>query len=450
MCGFSWLEGALSQGAFFFAATSCYQHHLLPARAKPGTSTPLMHGTTYVLHLPFYTSMLISPASALSRRDGIWLLTGILIIAINLRSALGTVGPLTSDIRAATGLSNSLIGLLTTLPMLAFAAVSLWASLITRKLGAGLTLAISLLLLSVGIAMRAIDSTFLLYAGTAILGISIAFGNVLLPTLTKEYFPRRSDMVTGLYTAVMAIGTSLAAGASVPLSRALGWRGTLGIWAIPAFIALLVWLPQIRRIKKAAPQGSFLRSMHRLAQKPLAWKIAFFMGLQSYTAYIVLAWLPDIFQSAGYDANFSGWMLSLGQAAGIFGSLIVPLLTAGSLNQHRIVLLFCGIETIGVLGLLFLPATLPWLWVFAIGFPLGAYFTLALLFFVVRSRDTLSTTELSGMAQSFGYLIAAPGPIIFGAIFDLTGSWTWPLISLLLIIAAKLYTGWGAGRDVKL
>lgn len=249
----------------------------------------------------------------------------------------------------------------------------------------------------------------------------------------------------------MAVGASLAAGVSVPLAygAGLGWRGSLGVWSILALIAFFVWLPQLSRLTKTKASNSYLTAMKILGKSRLAWKVALFMGLQSMTFYVILAWLPAILQSRGYDASFSGWMLSLSQAMGILGSLAVPALAGKKRGQTGIVWFLVLVEIIGIIGLL-LPDSGPIaLWVSLIGFVLGGTFGLALLFIVLRSRDAESATELSGMAQSVGYLIAATGPIIFGSIFDVSGSWTYSLLFLLLIAALKLIMGLGAARPGK-
>lgn len=386
-----------------------------------------------------------------SKSTNILLIAGILCIAINLRPALAGVGPLISDIRQATGLSNSMLGLLTTLPLIAFGAVSTLTPLFTRRFGIGGTLFGAMLLLTGGIAIRSLDGIFTLYLGTLLLGTAIAFGNVLLPSLTKRNFSSDSGLITSLYSAVMAIGASLAAGTSVPLAHGigLGWRGSLGVWATMALIAVLVWLPQFSRLKKSEQKRSYLKAMKALGKSLLAWQVAIFMGLQSLTFYVILAWLPEILRSRGFDAEFSGWMLSLSQATGILGSLIVPILAGRRRDQRNIVLFLFVVEIIGLLGLLFPQIGMVWLWVSVIGFVLGGTFGLALLFIVLRSHDSDSATELSGMAQSIGYVIAATGPIIFGSIFDISGSWTYSLILLFAIALIKLWMGLGAAKPGK-
>lgn len=383
-----------------------------------------------------------------SKSANVLLLAGILCIAINLRPALAGVGPLVDDIKDTTGLSNSMLGLLTTLPLIAFGVMSMLTPLFTDRFGIGKTLLGAMLLLMVGILIRSIEGSFMLYFGTLLLGIAIAFGNVLLPGITKRNFSENSGFITSLYSSVMAIGASLAAGLSVPLAKieGVGWRGSLVVWALLALLAVVVWFPQAKRLKKPPQKNNFIKAIKSLTRSRLAWQVALFMGLQSMTFYIILAWLPAILQSRGYDANYAGWMLSLSQAMGILGSLIIPTIAGKRTNQQSIVFVLIVMEFIGIIGLLLPQFGGVEVWVSLIGFVLGGSFGLSLLFIVLRSHDTASATELSGMAQSIGYVIAATGPIIFASIFDLTGSWVYSLILLLVIAVLKLFSGLYIGK----
>lgn len=389
---------------------------------------------------------IVQPANGRWTPANLLLLAGILVVSVNLRPALASVGPLVEEIRQTTGLSSALLGLLTALPLMAFGTISTLTPLFTRRLGIGGTLLGAMALLSLGAAMRYIDWLPTLYLGTLFVGIAIAFGNVLLPSITKRNFASNSGFITSLYSSGMALGASMAAGLSIPLARdfGLGWRGALGVWAIPASIAFVAWLPQVRRLTRSEPNRSFVQAMKDLGGSGLAWKVAFFMGLQSLTYYAVLAWLPAILMTRGYDAAFAGWMLSLSQGMGIVGSLIIPTIAGRMANQRGIVWFLAAVEATGLAGLLINPAGWIALWVSLIGLVLGGSFGLALLFIVLRTRHTETATELSGMAQSIGYLIAATGPLIFGGLFDLTGVWTCSILFLFAVGVLKLVMGLGA------
>ena len=377
------------------------------------------------------------------------LVAGIVLVALNLRPALAGVGPLVADVRLATGLPNAALGLLTTLPLLAFGVVSAFTGVVTRRLGVEGALGLALGLVGVGVAVRSAPSVALLFGGTAALGVGIALGNVLLPALVKRDFADRQGPMTALYSSAMGLGAAVAAGVSVPLAGAVGWRGALGAWAALAALALVVWLPQLRRSAPPRPRGTVLDSLRDLGRSRLAWAVALFMGLQSLTFYVVLAWLPDLLQGRGLAPEAAGWMLALSQAAGVAGSAAVPLWAGRLRDQRRIVWALAAVEAVALAGLLApsASAALTGVWVSLLGFVLGGSFGLSLLFLAIRADTPETAAALSGMAQSVGYLVAAVGPFAFGAVHDLTGGWTLPLLSLVAVLAAKVAAGLPAARD---
>lgn len=374
-----------------------------------------------------------------------WLLVlGIVLVALNLRPALASVGPVVPELRADTGLSNTAVGLLTTLPLLAFGCLSILAALVGRRVGVERALAGALVLVAAGTALRGAAPVVALYVGTGLLGIGVALGNVLLPALAKREFPRHSGPITSLYSSMMGLGATAAAGLSVPLAGLLGWRGALAVWTFPALLALLVWAPQLRRespvrVGRPTTPGALRRS-------PLAWQIAFYMGLQSLSFYVVIAWLPDLLQGRGFDEAAAGWLLALSQATGILGTAVIPLWAGRRADQRAIVWTLGLLELAGLAGLLFMGTAWAWLWVALLGFILGGTFGLALTLLVLRAADAESTAALSGLAQSVGYLVAATGPTLFGLLHDLTAGWTVPLLFLVGILVAKVASGLPAGR----
>ncbi|WP_412068918.1 MFS transporter [Rubrivirga sp. IMCC43871] len=378
-----------------------------------------------------------------------WLVAGIVLVALNLRPALAGVGPLVADIRLATGLSNTALGLLTTLPLLAFGVVSAFTPVVTRRLGVGGALGLALVLIGVGTGVRWVPSVALLFGGTALLGVGIALGNVLLPAIVKRDFAERSGPMTALYSSAMGLGAAAAAGVSVPLAAALGWRGALGVWAVLAAVALAVWLPQVRRRVPTARRGTIVDSLRDLGRSRLAWAVALFMGLQSLAYYVLLAWLPDLLQSQGFSAAEAGWMLALSQAAGIAGSAVVPIWAGRRPDQRHIVWALAVAEAVALAGLMLPGGTLAALWVTLIGFVLGGSFGLSLLFLAIRADTPETAAELSGMAQSIGYLVAAVGPALFGGLHDLTGGWVVPILSLAVVLVAKVAAGLPAARDAQ-
>ncbi len=382
------------------------------------------------------------------RRDQVLLITGILLIGFNLRPALSGVGPLIAMIRESTGLSNSMLGLLTTLPLVAFGVLSTLTPLFTRRFGIEKTLSGALLLLTLGITLRAFGYIPLLFLGTILLGIAIAFGNVLLPALVKRDFDKRSGFMTSLYSGMMGVGAALAAGLSVPIAESFpgSWKTSLGVWGFFSFVAFLVWISQNKFSVPTNSKRSFKKAMKDLGSNSLAWNVALFLGLQSIAFYVILAWLPDILISKGFSSSEAGWYLSLSQVTGVLGSVLVPVIAAKRDDQRNYISALILVEAISLIGLWLGTNATVFLWVSGIGFSLGGSFGLALLFIVLRSSDSETATELSGMSQSIGYLLAATGPILIGAVFDITGNWDTALYILFMILFFKLYTGLKAGK----
>jgi CP family cyanate transporter-like MFS transporter len=303
-------------------------------------------------------------------------------------------------------------------------------------------------LLSGGILLRVVAANWALFAGTLLLGIAIAFGNVLLPSIVKRDFPNHTGIMTSVYSSMLGLGATLAAGISVPLADdfALGWRWSLGAWAALSVLALIVWLPQLKNLTVQKQKRSFRKAMKNLGSSKTAWQVALFMGLQSLAFYVILAWLPEILQDRGLSPSNAGWMLSLSQAMGVVGTIFIPVWAEKVSDQRKLVWMLVICEIGSLAGLMLPDATLAWLWASLIGFSLGGSFGLALLFIVLRSTDSETATELSGMAQSIGYLLAAVGPTLFGAMHDFTHAWFIPLLFLLVVVVLKLIFGLGAAK----
>lgn len=375
------------------------------------------------------------------------LIIAIAAIAFNLRPPISSVGPLISEIRSDTGLSNTLLGMLTTLPILSFGLLSVFTPLFTKRLGTEGTMTLALVILTAGTALRVVPGAFPLFAGTIIAGAGIAFGNVMLPGIVKKQFPTKTGVMTGIYSGLLGIGAALSSGVSVPLSQnaGFGWRWALGFWAIFSFLALLIWLPQLKRNFQVVTRRSFGSALKQLSKSGLAWNVSFFMGFQSFTFYIIIAWLPEVLQDRGVGAVEAGWLLSLCQGVGVLGTFFIPAWAERLENQHIPVFVLIALEIVSLLWLMIPGTSHMGLIVSILGFSMGGSFGMALLFIVLRTADSDSANELSGISQSIGYTMAATGPALFGAVFDLTEIWTLPLGMLLLFSILKLWSGWKAG-----
>ncbi|MFD1673732.1 CynX/NimT family MFS transporter [Alicyclobacillus fodiniaquatilis] len=378
------------------------------------------------------------------------LLLGIIFVAFNLRPAITSVGPLINSIRIHLDISNGIAGLVTTLPLIAFAVLSPLAPRIGHRLGNECTILLGIIVLMIGVFVRSIGDAATLFIGTALIGLGVAICNVLLPSLVKHKFPTKVGLMTGIYSTSMGIFAALASGVSVPLASGLhlGWQKSLVVWAAIAIIAAIVWLPQLRFHDKANLITHVNHGQKSILRSPLAWKVTFFMGLQSFLFYSTIAWLPDILTHDGMSASAAGWMLCLMQVVSLPATFITPLLAGRLPNQKSIVLGLGILYLIGITGLLVSGSiALAVVWTILIGIGQGSSISLALTLLGLRTTSAKQAADLSGMAQSIGYLLAAVGPVLVGFVFDATNSWTVPLIILLVCVVLTILAGLGAGRN---
>lgn len=378
---------------------------------------------------------------------------GIVLISFNLRPAITAVGPLVEFIQGDLHLSHSSIGLLTSLPLLAFFIVSPFVPKLAARISNERSLIAGLILIIIGSLIRSIfRSPAPLFLGTFFIGIGIGICNVLLPSIVKEKFPDRVGVMTSVYSTSMGIFASLASGLSVPLAvnLRLGWHGSLLVWIIPALLAIVVWLylGKNGRNKDVETPQNQISAFSRVWKSPLAWQVALFFGLQSLLFYVTVTWFPEILMEKGYDMATAGWLLSLLQIIGLPASFITPVLAGKLRSQSWLALVIGSLAVLGYGGLVMSSSTLAIIIsLVLIGIPLSGSFALGLFFISIRARNSRDSSELSGMAQSFGYLVSAVGPFFIGSVYDWTGSWTVPLLILVITSILVALFGAGAGRN---
>lgn len=388
-----------------------------------------------------------------TKKGGILIILGVLFFAANLRAPLTSVGPVIAEISLDLSLSNTAAGLLTTIPLLAFGFLSSFIPRISQRFGMTLVLLLSLILLGVGLSIRSLGSITTLFIGAALVGTAITFGNVLMPAFIKTNFPKRIGSMMGIYSAGMNLTAALAAGLSIGIGKwtNMGWKASIGIWAILTVVGAIIWLPQVRSAKRkntTAPieTGSTPIKVN-LFKSRIAWSVTIFMGLQSLMFYCLTAWLPKVAQDWGMTVEASGWVLSYVQFAQLPTTFLGSIIAAKMRDQRLLSALTGVLFIIGVAGLAIFKTQFIILWCILLGVASGLAFSLSMLFFVLRTQNTLQASKLSGMAQSFGYLIAATGPPIFGGIFDLSNSWTLSFVFLLIMSVVLLIAGVIAGKD---
>lgn len=373
------------------------------------------------------------------RRGRILALTGIVLLAFSLRSAVASLSPLFDAIEEDFVLPAAVLGLIGTVPPLCFAVFGLLASGFERRFGLERTTLVALGAVALGLVARAAASDAIgLLLGSALVFAGVGVGNVLLPALVKKYFADRIGLMTTVYSTMMAISTFLPPLVAVPVADAAGWRASLGLWAVFALAGLAPWIVLGVRARRAAAADVDLepvstRVFGRLWRLPTAWALAVTFFVSSAVAYTSFAWLPKILvDTAGVTPQVAGVLLSLFALIGLPASLAVPVLVA---RRGVVLPLFVLASASGVLGaggLLVAPASAPWLWVTLLGL-LPLLFPLVLTSVGLRTRTHDATVALSSFAQSLGYGVTMLMPIGVGLIHDATASWTIPLVMLVMI-----------------
>ncbi|PGH51046.1 MFS transporter [Streptomyces sp. Ru87] len=423
--------------------------------------------------------------AARAARAGAWLLpAGIVLAALNLRPAITSLGALLEEVRDGLGMSGSVAGLLTSVPSLCFAVFGVTAPRLARRWGLAGVVCAGMAAIGLGVLVRPFaggTGGFLAASALALAGIAVA--NVLMPVIVKRWFPDRVGTMTGLYSMALALGTALAAAATVPVTGALGgsWRGGLAIWAVLAVAALLVWAPlalgrrdggrphrtngtngtngtekadgsdgadssdSSDRSDSSRPAAGPGRGV-RISASPTARALGCFFGLQATAAYVTMGWLPQILRDAGVPASSAGVLLAVTMGLGIPLSYVLPRVAASMRHQSPLAVLLgvCGLS--GYAGLYLAPAAAPWAWALLLGVS-NCAFPLVLTLIGMRARTGPGVVRLSAFAQSTGYLISIPGPLLVGVLYQHSGGWGLPLGLMAALMVPQILLGVRAGRD---
>jgi CP family cyanate transporter-like MFS transporter len=381
-----------------------------------------------------------------SRAQGVLVVLGIVVLAFNLRPAAVSVGPVLGDITDGLHMTAAQTGLLTSLPVLAFAVFGAVAPRLARLVGLHRLTLVALLCVVGGLAGRASVSSvpvFLLLSLLALAGMATA--NVLLPSLVKLHFPDRVGLMTSIYSTALAIGLTSASVLTVPISEAHdGWRSGLLVWSFLAGIAALPWLLLVAHDRK--PEEAEGRvGLLDVARTRLGWMMALFFGLQSLQAYSIFGWFAELYRDAGFSAHTAGLLLGVITGVSIPLSFLIPALVVRSTNQTLLMCAVMACYPIGYIGLIVAPRSGALAWAVLVGVGTTT-FPLILTLIGLRAHTSAGTAALSGFTQSTGYLIAGIGPFAVGVLHDGSGGWTVPLVVLLILVVPQLFVGLAVAR----
>ncbi|WP_411148755.1 CynX/NimT family MFS transporter [Streptomyces sp. A30] len=378
---------------------------------------------------------------------------GIMLSAVNLRPAITSLGALLEEVRDGLGMSGSVAGLLTSVPPLCFAVFGVMAPRLARRFGPGAVVCAGMVAITAGLLIRPYaGGTAGFLAGSALALMGIAVSNVLMPVIVKRWFPDRVGSMTGLYSMALALGTAAAAAVTVPVTRTLGgnWQTGLAVWAVLAAAAVLPWIPLVRDRGTASAGRATARGEPsaplRITRSRTAWALAVFFGLQATAAYITMGWMAQIFRDAGVSAGTAGLLLAVTMVMGVPLAFVIPRVATRLPHQGPIVIALgvCGLA--GYAGLYFAPAGGAWAWAVLLGVS-NCAFPLALTMVGMRARTGAGVAQLSAFAQSTGYLISIPGPLLVGVLYQHSGGWGLPIALMTGLMIPQMAVGVLAGRD---
>jgi CP family cyanate transporter-like MFS transporter len=371
---------------------------------------------------------------------------GLLLAATNLRGGLVVFAPLVMEIREALSLSASAFGMLTTLPLICFAVISILVPLLTRFFSSITLVVFGLLVISLGVILRLVASYPVVILGTLLLGSAIALLNVLIPVLVKVFFPSRIGLMTGLYSIMLSLGAGMGLYLAVPMMEYFNhWHYPVIVWALLPLLTCLIWLPLLTLRGEVKPVTG---ARVTLWKNSTAWAVTFYMGLQSFYFYAIVTWLPNILMESGLNPLEAGTATAMINLVSIPFNLFIPILAARMQQQKPLVALIFLLSFSGLAGLWWAPQQAPMLWASLIGMGAGGSLSLALSFFILRTRDGVQATALSAMAQSLGYLLASTGPVTLALVHDFSGHWLTAIVLLMLLQIFQLAFGWKAAGAV--
>ena len=371
------------------------------------------------------------------------------VLALVLRMPITGVGSLLTTIREDIGVSNTVMGILTSVPMMVFAVISPLTGLIARRCGMGRSVLGALCLILAGELVRSYTNAAGLFAGTAILACGIGMINVLGLTLIKlRAAPERVGTVTSVYSTTMAATAAISIAASVPIALVLGWRNALAAWVPLAVLAIAVWGIQFRRPENQLPSAAREKpSLKKLLRSSLAWQITMFMGAQTMIFYCVTGWFPTILQSRGFTVEQAAVVATILQITTLPLTFLVPILS----RRIRLPILSGASNlfvSVGLLLFILNPAPFAnYVAVVIMAVGMGGIFSVSNLCYSLRTRSAADTAALSGMANCIGYVVAAFGPPVMGRLFDFTRSWIPPLLFLAAILAVNIVFSQLSARD---
>lgn len=359
-----------------------------------------------------------------NRTFRIGILVGMFVVALNLRPAITSVPPLIEVIRADLGLTYASVSLLTAIPVLCMGLFALGTPRVTKVFGREQAIFWMVALISGATILRAYgESWFILLVSTVVIGVGIAVGQTILPSIVKTYFPESVAFATGLYTASLAIGAALASGLTVFLQTVFGsWTWALAAWGLLGIIGLIAWFPVMNVGASRTQSGPDVRddsSSSLPLRNAMAWRATIFLGITANFFFIGITWIPARYVALGWPEGRGGILLTVFILAGLIGMFSISAFGDRTLDRRPWIASMGVFVLVGTAAIGIVPTQFPWLFVAIFGIGSGGLFTLALMLPTDFAVDTHATVRLSTMVFAGGYLLAGIGPYVIGFFLDI-------------------------------
>ena len=380
------------------------------------------------------------------KSNSILIILGVIFLSLILRTPITSVGAIVGPLKSILDINNTVAGFITTIPLIAFAIFSPMVAKLSNKAGLEKTLLLAALVISIGLGLRFYINTYVFFITTFIIGVGITIGNVLLPGLVKKYYPKKLGLMTGFYAVVMNVGAALAAGISYPiLSSNIGGEKfstglAVNIWIIIAIINIFVYTAMSKNSSLSEIKDEH-EKVHGYFKYSKMWTIMLSMGLQSALFYCSVSWFAEIMISKDFSPETAGLLLSISQFAQFPSTFIVPILADKVHNKLIIPVVITIGYLVSLVGMLYTSGNFVLMLTFIIIFALagGGSFSYVMYLFSVKSRNESEAADISGLAQSGGYLLAAIFPPLLGYIRDIS-DWNKALYVLIATSAVLLVT----------
>lgn len=376
-----------------------------------------------------------------------WLLfTGLVLLALNLRPVTVDVTPVLTEAGDALGLDTVGLGVLTSLPLLCFGLFAAVGPAVIHRLGVHKAALAVIVPVAIGLVGRYNSTTgWIFLTWTAVVMAAIGVGNVLLPAIAKQDFGARAPLATASYTTALAIGLTGGSMSSAPLAHQFGWHAALIPALVASLLAVGVWVGIVllkrTRTGTPAPQEPARRiRLRELARTRVGRLLGVFFACQAALAFSVMGWLPTLFRDAGVDPIVAGSLLGFVNLIGLGLAFPIPAYLGRHPRALWIVPAIGLSGIVGMTGLIVAPAAAPFLWATTISIGLAG-FPVFLSMLGLHSRTPGGTAVLSAFAQSVGFLLAVPLPLLTGLLHSATGSWTVPIAMWMCLLVGMVTTG---------